>query len=84
MVKFADDSPEYRIVIGFLDTLVQVVRPDQTALLKSQQSRPSKERASVAPSQMGRSKRPRLINIMASASAAGLSCTYPGVILCWV
>jgi hypothetical protein len=81
MVKFADDSPEYRIVIGFFDTLIQAVRPDPTALLESQQFRSSKERASVAPSQTGRSKRPRFLNVMASASTAGLSCTYSGVIL---
>jgi hypothetical protein len=78
MVKFADDSPEYRIVIGFLNTLIQVVRPDPTALLKPQQFRSGKERASVTPSQTGRSKRARFLNAMASASTVGLSCTYSG------
>jgi hypothetical protein len=81
MVKFADDSPEYRIVIGFFDTLIQVVRP---ALLESQQFRSSKERASVAPLQTGRSKRPRFLNDMASASTAGLSCACSSVTLCCV
>ena len=84
MVKFADDSPEYRIVTGFLDILVQAVRPDPTVLLESQKFKSSKERASVTPSQMGRSRRPRFNNAMASASTAGLSCTYSVVILCCV
>jgi hypothetical protein len=84
MVKFADDSSEYRIVIGFLNTLIQVVRPDPTTLLESQKYKSSKERASVTPSQTGRSKRPRFINTMASASTAGLSCTYSDVTLCCV
>ena len=83
MVKFADDSPEYRIVIGFLDTLLQVVRPDPTAL-KSPEFKSSKERTSVTPSQMGRSMRPRFNNAIASASTAGLSCTYSFVIVCCV
>jgi hypothetical protein len=84
MAKFADDSPEYRIVIGFLDTLIQVVRPDPTALLKPQQFRSSKERASVAPSQTGRSKRLRSLNVTTSASTAGLSRMSSSVILCCV
>jgi hypothetical protein len=81
MVKFADDSPEYRIVIRFFDILIQVVRLDSTALLESQRFRSSKERASVAPSQTSQSKRPRFLNVIASASTAGISCTYSGVIL---
>jgi hypothetical protein len=84
MVKFADDSPEYRIVIGFLDTLIHVARPDPTALLKSQKFKSSKERASVTPSQMGRSRRPRFNNVIASASTTGLSCMYSDVTLCCV
>jgi hypothetical protein len=81
MVKFADDSPEYRIVIGFLDSLVQVVHPDPATLVESQKFKSSKERASVAPSQTGRVRRPRFTNVMASAPTTGLSCTYSGVIL---
>jgi hypothetical protein len=84
MVKFADDSSEYRIVIGFLNTLIQVVRPDPATSLESQNFKSNKERASVTLSQMGRSKRPRFINGMASASTAGLSCTNSDVTLCCI
>ena len=39
MVKFSDDSPEYRIVIRFLDTLLHAVTSDSNTLLGSEQLR---------------------------------------------
>ena len=57
MVKFSDDSPEYRVVIGFMKSILLVVPSDATAALGSEHveagdgqgpSRPRKSKAQKA------------------------------------
>jgi hypothetical protein len=57
MVKFSDDSPEYRVVIGFMKSILPVVPFDATAALGSEHvetsngegsSRPHKPKAQKA------------------------------------
>ena len=81
MVKFADDSPEYRIMIGFLNALIQVTPPDATALLGSENFRSSNNHASVALSRPRRSKVLKIFNGRAGTSATNSPRTYSDVIL---
>jgi hypothetical protein len=64
MVKFSDGSPEYRVVIGFMKSILPVVPSDATAALGSEHieasdgqssSRPRKSKAQKV--LYGRSKR---------------------------
>jgi hypothetical protein len=49
MVKFSDDSPEYRIVIGFLDSILPVVPLDSSVMLGLERVKASDGQGSSRP-----------------------------------
>jgi hypothetical protein len=70
MVKFSDDSPEYRVVIRFLDALLHTVTSDSNTLVGSKQLRSSEAQDS---SQRRKSKGLKAFKNVASAFHADSS-----------
>ena len=76
MVKFADDSSEYRVVIGFLNTLIQVAPTNPIHSPGSELPGPRKSQPSVVSSRLGRAKGQKLFSNRASIPIIGSSCTW--------
>ena len=78
MVKFSDDSPEYRVVIGFIKSILPVVPSDATATLGSEHVEASNGQGSSRPH---KSKAQKVLYDRSSGFAANSSRAFKSVIL---
>jgi hypothetical protein len=78
MVKFSDDSPEYRVVIGFMKSILPVVPSDATAALGSEHVEASDGQGSSRPR---KSKAQKVLYGRSSGFAADSSRAFKSVIL---
>ena len=78
MVKFSDNSPEYRVVIGFMKSILPVVLSDATAAVGSEHVEASDGQGSSRPH---KSKARKVLYGRSSGFAVDSSRAFKGVIL---